>query len=548
MDRIYLGIYYISIIGGIILAAVGVYFFFHDKKGRETDIRTSVIEGEVSRIAVLLLFLVALILRLFRLGEVPYGINQDEAMSVVNARAIFETGKDLWNHSYPAEFIAWGNSGQSVLLAYSMIPLIALFGDGLAVVRIIPVLYSMIGLVAFYFLAKKLTSSNTAFAITVLAAFSPWHFMQSRWGLDCNLMGHLWILGILMLFLALENRRWYYGAAVVFGLSMYSYGISFYTISVFLLIGILILLRRQQISLKQTLGCIGIFLLVSLPIDLTMLINTFHLETLSIAGITMPLLPEQIRSQDILLFAFSGEQLLSNGKSLLTLLLGQYDHLWFNSNLFFGTIYLCSMPFALVGLVKTGYEAHRNDDGKCKSRWMLILLYVLISLLSGILTREVNVNRMNFLYYGLILLTGIGIMTLFEMRKKWKMMVYGMYAINILAFLFMYFTLWANTSDFFGDYEAAIKAAGETGKEHCAVVVEYDSPDMARILTMYQQKIPAKEYQDGSFDRKFIFYEDLQTLDLTPEDMSYVVRLADASAFPDTYQTDIYGAYAVVYK
>ncbi|MCR4588453.1 MAG: glycosyltransferase family 39 protein [Lachnospiraceae bacterium] len=548
MDRIYLGIHYISIVGGIILAAAGVYLFFRHKNGEKAYTRTSVTEGEVSRIAVLLLFLVALILRLYRLGDVPFGINQDEAMSVLNARALLETGKDLVGNSFPAEFVAWGNGGQSVLLGYSMLPLIALLGDGLAVIRIVPVFYSMLGLAAFYILTKKLLSARTALGITCLAAFSPWHFMQSRWALDCNLMGHLWILGILLLFLALEDRRWYYGAAVVFGLSMYSYGISFYTIPIFLVAGILLLFIRKQISWKQMVGCIAIYLLVSLPIDLTMLINTFRLETLSFAGITMPLLPEQVRSQDILLFAFSREQLRDNVQALLRLLLGQYDYFWFNSNLFFGTIYLCSLPFALIGFIKTAFETHCGKEKTSQSRWTLVWIYVLVSLFSGIITKQVNVNRMNFLYYGLLLLTGIGINTVFGEHKQWKTAVYGLYAVNILAFLFMYFTLWADTSSFFGDYEMAMTAAGETGKEHCAVVVEYDSPDMTKILTLYQQHVPIREYLDGTFDQQFVFYGDIEELDTTREDMSYVVRLADTAVFSESHKVDIYGAYAVVYQ
>ncbi len=548
MDRIYLGIYYISIAGGVILAAWGIWSLLEKKSPNRSGESPVAMEGEVSRIAVLLLFLVAFFLRIYLLGVIPAGINQDEAMTVVNARAVLETGKDTVGNSFPAEFVAWGNGGQSVLLGYSMIPLIALFGDGLNVVRLVPVFYSMLGLLAFYLLSKRLLSPKSAFLVTLLAAFSPWHFMQSRWALDCNLMSHLWILGILCLVLALQDGRWYYGAAAVFGLSMYSYGISFYTISIYLVIGIIYLFIRKQITVKQMLLGIGIFLLVSLPIDFTMLVNTFHLPTIHLGPITAPLLSDQVRSQDILLFAFSWDQFLENVKALSKLLLGQYDGLWFNSNLFFGTIYLCSMPYALIGLVQVTHKAFKDTDRQTRSQWFLIWLYVTISLFSGVITKKVNANRMNFLYYGLLLLTGIGVFTIIKGSKARRNLIFSLYALNMAAFFFMYFTLWANTSGFFVSYGYAIQKAALVGKEKSSIVIEYNSPDVTRVLTLYEQKIPMSDYQSGAYLEKTSFYEDVSELKELRSDTAYVIRLKDQDAFADFANIDVYGAYAVVYE
>ncbi len=525
------------------MAALGLWFSLRNGQGEKYSVKNAMDGKEVSRLAVLLLFLSAFILRIYQIGDIPNGINQDEAMSVVNARAILETGKDLSGNSFPAEFVAWGNSGQSVLLAYSMIPWIAVWGDGLYSIRMVPVLYSMLGLIAFYYVLKQLLSARAAYMITVLAAFTPWHFMQSRWALDCNLMGHLWILGILMLMKALTDRRWYYYGAGIFGLSMYSYGISFYTISLFLVAVIVYLLVKKQISIGQAIGSTAIFLLISWPIDATMLINTFRLPTLSVGGITMPLLQNQVRSQDILIFSFSWEQLWKNVQALFRLLTGQFDYLWFNSNLFFGTIYLCSMPFAIIGLFFMMSRWKREKDEILRSKIFFLAMYILISLWSGIITKEVNVNRMNFLYYGLLLLTGLGL----ERLKNVRMAVYGIYAVNIAAFMLMYFTTWASGDGFFYDYEQAIKAASRSGKEKCAVVVEYNSPDMAKILTLYEQKIPIKEYHDGKFEEQVSFYQDVDEIKTIHGDTAYVIRLEDEGRFSEVANKDVYGNYAVVY-
>lgn len=537
MDRLMLLIHRFSSWGGIFLCITGLFLYAKKRKMSSATADNKlkgVFNDRINRYAAWVLFIVALLLRFYQLDICPQGINQDEAMAVLNARSILETGKDLSGNTFPAEFVAWGNGGQSVLLAYSMLPFIKIFGDGLNIIRLVPVIYSILGLISFYYLAKCFLSDGKALVVTTFATFSPWHFMQSRWGLDCNLMSHLWILGILLLIKGMSDKRLYYISAAIFGLSMYSYGISFYTITFYLISGASYLLYKHLITFKQIFGCILIYLTISLPIDMTMFVNAFHLDTITIGGITMPLLADQIRSNDILLLNYSFDQLLTNARFLGNILISQFDGLWFNSNFFFGSIFMCSMPFALVGCVKVVYMAHTSADTKERAIYMLLWLYVLISLLSGLITKEVNVSRINFVFYGLMLLVGIGISTLDGSFSLWKKAVYAMYLINIIGFMLMYFTLWAQTSGFFPDYEMAIARAAGIDKDKCAVVVEYNSPDIARILTMYEQKVPAIEYQDGTFDERYTFYESVNELDFSKKDDTvYVVRKDDEGFFSD---------------
>lgn len=543
MDRLFLIIHTISIWGGFILAAIGILGHL-----RSHDLLKSTTDEKVNRIYIFLIFIIATILRIYRLGDIPGGINQDEAMSVLNARGILETGTDLAGNSFPAEFVAWGNGGQSVLLSYSMIPLISLFGDGVFIIRLIPVFYSMLGLWAFYQLAKSFLTEKSAFLVTIFAAFSPWHFMQSRWALDCNLMSHLWIIGILLLIKAMDNRKLYYFAAIIFGISMYSYGISFYTISLFLIISITYLLFQKLISIKQTMICIGIFIIVSLPIDMTMFVNTFHINTLSFGKITMPLLADQVRSNDILLFNFSTTQLIENIHSLGVLLIDQYDQLWFNSNYFFGTIFMCTIPFSAIGAIVVFRNAIKSSVKIDRSKHMILITYVLTSLFSGIITKKVNVNRMNFLYYGLMLLAGIGIANIHCKLILWKKAVYCLYLVNIAGFMLLYFTLWANTSGFFTDYEQAIYEAGRTQNKNYAIVVEYNSPEITRILTLYEHRTPIKDYQNGIFDKNYTFYVSTEELQDFNDKTTYVVRAADYDSFTELTHNDSYGGYFVFYN
>lgn len=49
----------------------------------------------------------AAILRLFRFGVLPFGVNQDEAMGAVDAWALTLYGTDRFGVSLPVHFSAW---------------------------------------------------------------------------------------------------------------------------------------------------------------------------------------------------------------------------------------------------------------------------------------------------------------------------------------------------------------------------------------------------------------------------------------------------------
>lgn len=73
--------------------------------------------------------------RLFALGSIPCGLNQDEAFAGYNAWALLHYGVDSSGYHNPVYFTAWG-SGMNALESYLMIPFVALFGTGTAVLRL----------------------------------------------------------------------------------------------------------------------------------------------------------------------------------------------------------------------------------------------------------------------------------------------------------------------------------------------------------------------------------------------------------------------------
>ncbi len=127
--------------------------------------------------------------RLFALGSIPCGLNQDEAFAGYNAWALLHYGVDSSGYHNPVYFTAWG-SGMNALESYLMIPFVALFGTGTAVLRLPQALMACLSLICVYDLGKHISGRRFALCAVAVLATSPWHIMMARWALESNLMAH----------------------------------------------------------------------------------------------------------------------------------------------------------------------------------------------------------------------------------------------------------------------------------------------------------------------------------------------------------------------
>jgi len=126
----------------------------------------------------LLLLAVGAALRLLYLGDIPGGLNQDEASIGYDAWALLHSGIDRNGLSWPVNFIAWG-SGQNVLYGYLSIPFIAIFDLSVFSLRLTSAFWGVICLWIFWQLGKRRDQTMGILALLVLVT-SPWHIMASR--------------------------------------------------------------------------------------------------------------------------------------------------------------------------------------------------------------------------------------------------------------------------------------------------------------------------------------------------------------------------------
>ena len=251
------------------------------------------------------ILLVGILIRCIQFGSLPGGINQDEAMGAVDAWALSRYGTDRYGVRLPVHFSAWQVSQMSVLLSYLMVPFLKAAGLSTVAVRLPMLLISCASLVLIYLVGEKLFSPKMGLLCMALTALNPWHFMQSRWALDCNMFPHMFLLGFYLLLLGIQGHRCHlYWSMVCFGLTFYCYGIAVYAVIPFLLVFALWCLGKRLLKIGQVGICVLIFGIVALPEILVMAINLFHWQTIETPLFTMSRFPETVRGNDNLFFHF----------------------------------------------------------------------------------------------------------------------------------------------------------------------------------------------------------------------------------------------------
>ena len=135
------------------------------------------------------IFLLALVLRLYNLSEVPYGFHADEARVGWNAYSILKTGADDWGNKFTLHYNTFGDFRPTGYF-YLTIPSLLIFGVNEFAVRFPGALAGSLTVVSLYFLLSKLSPKNPnsnvqgpispAILGALLLSLSPWHISLSR--------------------------------------------------------------------------------------------------------------------------------------------------------------------------------------------------------------------------------------------------------------------------------------------------------------------------------------------------------------------------------
>jgi len=127
------------------------------------------------------IFLLALILRVYKLDRLPYAFHQDELMNGYVGRFILENGRDLYGHRWPLLYFNRFQDYPNVLPMYFSGLGTLLFGVNEFGVRFPIALVGALAVIPLYYLSWLIFKKRpVALFSSFLLAILPWHIVMSR--------------------------------------------------------------------------------------------------------------------------------------------------------------------------------------------------------------------------------------------------------------------------------------------------------------------------------------------------------------------------------
>lgn len=382
------------------------------------------------------LFIIYVVLHIYQLGNIPYGINCDEMGMGYDSWCLANFGIDRYKNSFPVYLINF-SGGQSALYAYLCIPFVQIMGFSAWAFRMPIFIFSVLTFIFIYKTSEILWENEFLWRFAALGILTvcPVFTMLFRIGLDCNLM-----LGTvtMMLYFIMRMVRYpkiknFVAAGLISGLTLYTYVLSHFALPIFLLAICVYLLYLKKVNIKQLVAMWIPVVIMAIPLILFQVINMFDLDEMHIGVITIPKL-YRYRSDEISLMG-----IFENIKRFFKYTL-IYDGIKYNSIRKYPSMYLISIPFIFIGLFHTLYNSFNNIKKKTYDNWTIILVWFLAMFITGILLGEGGpiVYRMNAVYGIYLLFTVKGMRVIYEWAKV-RYRIIARIFINIVAFLYSVF-------------------------------------------------------------------------------------------------------------
>lgn len=444
---------------------------------------------------VIAIFFIGALLRLIGLDELPAGLNQDEASAGYDAYAILTHGMDRNGYPYPVHLVAWG-SGQNALYSYLAIPFIALFDLSVFSFRLPAALLGAFSTLIMYWMFLQFSSRTGALIAAFLVAVSPWHLMMSRWGLEANIFPTILLLAVACLFYCQRRYQMVYFFAVLMALSLYAYGTAYLFVPLLMAgIGIYLLIYRP-VPVFHTLGAYVLGGIVALPIVLFILVNLYEWEPMISSFGSIPRYTGTNRFTEVTVLS-SGEkfdQLLNNFMHAGRILVSDFhDGSFYNSVEGYGYLYHCSLPFIVIGLGLVAMDWFRQRS----SLPQFVILLWFLGAVAVCASLSVNFNRMNIIFYPLIIFAAIGIEAILRHARSRVpgVLVLGLFVVNAVFFVHYYFGEYRDRigESFFESFEDAIKTVDRVAPREEQVYVTQNM-NMPYIAVLFHTRYDVREY------------------------------------------------------
>lgn len=406
------------------------------------------IVGYINKYKIVAIIIIGCVLRLAFIGRIPgnYNYFQDEAFSAYEAYSMLNYGMDSHGYHNPVYLETWG-SGMSAVQCYCQMFWIKLLGFGPIAVRLPQAILGCVTLAFFYFLIKELTDVRVAFWSTFILAICPWHIIMSRWGLDCNYFVGLVTIALFFLVTSKNNIWKTIFAAFFMAITIYSYASPWIVMPVIVLGTIIVLYSNGEMSIKSIVIYVITLGILVFPLFLFIAINLGVISEIRTSIISIPQL-SYFRSDDAKIS-------FENFKQLVTYFWTQYDYISYDSALPYGTYFLYSNIFLLIGLARALFYKNKKS--------IIMWIWLLCGIVLGLLVQP-NFERINILFMPLIFFIGMGIVCIIDFFGKTKTIgtfaFAVLYGVSAVSFAKYYFT----------DYNAMMERVWSEGTQE---VIEF---------------------------------------------------------------------------
>lgn len=176
------------------------------------------------------LFIIAVILilgfflYLYKIEDIPPGLEIDEVPNGYNAYSILRTGKDEFGKSFPIYF-RFSASYSPPLYAYLTVPAISLLGLNITAARIVSGISGILSIIVIFLLLKNLNLTQNRFVIylgALLYAISPWTIMYSRSGYEAMLSFLIYSLSVLFIWKGFKRPFYLTYGVITLSISVYA--------------------------------------------------------------------------------------------------------------------------------------------------------------------------------------------------------------------------------------------------------------------------------------------------------------------------------------
>ncbi len=222
------------------------------------------------------IFLLAIFLRFFRLGLNPASLYWDEAAIGLDAYSISQTGKDMNGQNWLQPVLGSYGDFKAPILIWLATVSVNFFGMNPWAIRLPVALFSILSIYLSYLLIKEILSFNDTLAkryklmpilTALILSISPWTVHFGRIAFESSLSVAFLLLALLFFVKALKNKPIYFPLSTIFAsVAVYSYYSLRLIIPLFCLALIILFFKEIKQKKSWVFASIILFVLLMLPI------------------------------------------------------------------------------------------------------------------------------------------------------------------------------------------------------------------------------------------------------------------------------------------